>query len=120
MGNRPANTMTVKAGAKKDGTLTALQLTCVGTGGAYAGDGVGGVDWQFRDLYRCANVRTECTDTFINAGPARAMRAPGHPQAAWALEQMMDTLAEESGWTRSTPRAERAGGQSGQRRPASI
>ena len=32
--------------------------------------------------------------SFINAGPARPFRAPGHPQAAWALEQMMDTLAE--------------------------
>jgi CO/xanthine dehydrogenase Mo-binding subunit len=97
VGNRPANTMTVKAGVRKDGTLTALQLTCVGTGGAYLGDGVGGVDWQFRDLYLCPNVRTESTDTFVNAGPARPMRAPGHPQGSWALEQMMDDLAQQIG-----------------------
>jgi xanthine dehydrogenase YagR molybdenum-binding subunit len=37
------------------------------------------------------------TDAYINAGPARAFRAPGHPQGNWALEQMMDALAEAIG-----------------------
>ena len=32
--------------------------------------------------------------SIINAGPSRPFRAPGHPQGAWALEQMMDALAE--------------------------
>lgn len=97
VGNRPPDTMTVKAGAKKDGTLTALQLTALGTGGAYPGGGVGGVDWVFRDLYLCPNVKSEMTDVYINAGQARAFRAPGHPQGAWALEQTMDQLAEKIG-----------------------
>ena len=35
VGNRPPNAMTIKAGVKKDGTLTALQMTVLGTGGAY-------------------------------------------------------------------------------------
>jgi xanthine dehydrogenase YagR molybdenum-binding subunit len=97
VGNRPPATMTLKAGVKKDGTLTALQMTVLGTGGAYPGGGVGGVDWVVRDLYTCPNVKTELTDVFINAGQARAFRAPGHPQGAWALEQMMDQLAEKIG-----------------------
>ena len=97
VGNRPPDTMTLKAGVKKDGTLTALQMTVLGTGGAYPGGGVGGVDWVVRDLYTCPNVKTELTDVFINAGQARAFRAPGHPQGAWALEQMMDQLAERIG-----------------------
>ena len=42
-------------------------------------------------------MKTELTDVFINAGQARAFRAPGHPQGAWALEQMMDQLAEKIG-----------------------
>ena len=94
-GNRPPVTMTLKAGVKKDGTLTALDLRTTGTGGAYAG--AGSVDFQVRDLYACPNVRTEATDAYINAGPARAFRAPGHPQGNWALEQMMDALAEAIG-----------------------
>ncbi|HSL24450.1 MAG TPA: xanthine dehydrogenase family protein molybdopterin-binding subunit [Vicinamibacterales bacterium] len=94
-GNRPPVTMKIKAGVRKDGTLTALELKTLGTGGAYAG--VGSVDFQVRDLYLCPHVRTEATDAYTNAGPARAFRAPGHPQGNWALEQMMDALAEAIG-----------------------
>ena len=94
VGNRPPSNMTLKAGIKKDGTLTALDFTCIGTGGAYPAGGTSLVDWQVRDLYTCPNVRTNSTDVYINAGPARPFRAPGHPQGTWALEQMLDALAE--------------------------
>jgi xanthine dehydrogenase YagR molybdenum-binding subunit len=94
VGNRPPSNMRLKAGVKKDGTLTALDFTCIGTGGAYPAGGTALVDWQVRDLYKCANVRTKMTDVYINAGPSRPFRAPGHPQGSWALEQMLDALAE--------------------------
>jgi xanthine dehydrogenase YagR molybdenum-binding subunit len=87
--------MRLKAGVKRDGTLTALDFECTGTGGAYPAGGVSLVDWLMRDLYQCPNVRTISTDVYINAGPARPFRAPGHPQGSWALEQMMDALARE-------------------------
>jgi len=93
VGNRPGVTMRLKAGIKKSGILTALELSVLGTGGAYAVGGVWGVDALVKDLYLCPNVTTEVTDVYVNAGPARAFRAPGHPQGAWALEQMMDALA---------------------------
>jgi CO/xanthine dehydrogenase Mo-binding subunit len=94
VGNRPASNMKLKAGVKRDGTLTALEFSCIGTGGAYPAGGTSLVDWLVRDLYQCPNVRTELTDVYINAGPSRPCRAPGHPQGAWALEQMIDALAE--------------------------
>lgn len=94
VGNRPPSHMTIKAGVRKDGTLTALDFSCLGTGGAYPASGTALVDWLVKDLYTCPNVRSEMTDVYINAGPARPMRAPGHPQGAWALEQMMDALAD--------------------------
>ena len=97
LGNRPPSNMTLKAGIKKDGTLAALDFACTGTGGAYPAGGTSLVDWQVRDLYKCPNVRTSCTDVYINAGPARAFRGPGHPQGSWALEQMLDALAEAIG-----------------------
>ncbi len=97
VGNRPPSNMKLKAGVKKDGRLTALEFTCLGTGGAYPAGGTALVDWLVRDLYSCPNVRTEMTDVYINAGPSRPFRAPGHPQGAWALEQMMDALAEAIG-----------------------
>ena len=93
-GNRPPANMTLKAGVKKDGTLTALEFSVLGTGGAYPAGGTALVDWLIKDLYTCPHVRTEATDVYINAGPARPFRAPGHPQGSWALEQMLDALAE--------------------------
>lgn len=94
-GNRPAATMKVRIGAKKDGTLTAIDYLSTATGGAYPS----GADTGFlaADLYLCPNVRTEDVNAYVNAGRARAFRAPGFPQCAWALEQAMDELAERLG-----------------------
>lgn len=94
VGNRPAVSMRLKAGVTKDGRLTALDFDCTGPSGAYPAGGAQLVDWLVRDLYRCDNIRTKSRDVLINAGPARPFRAPGHPQGAWALEQMIDELAE--------------------------
>ena len=96
-GNRPAANMRLKAGVKKDGTLTALDFACTATSGAYPAQGTSNTDWQIKDLYRCENVRTALTDVYTNACPSRPFRAPGHPQGAWALEQMLDALAEAIG-----------------------
>lgn len=93
VGNRPPANMRLKAGVKKDGTLTALEFGALATGGAYPAGGASLIDWQIRDLYKCPNVRVESTDVYVNAGPARPFRAPGHPQGSWALEQMLDALA---------------------------
>lgn len=95
VGNRPEAKMTLKAGVKKDGTLTALQLTNVATPGAYAsGTGVG---FQVAELYKCPNVLISESGFYTNAGRARAFRAPGFPPGNWPLEQMMDMLAEKIG-----------------------
>ena len=92
-GNRPPTNMKLKAGVKKDGTLSVLQFTCLGTGGAYSSGGVALVDFLIKDNYLCPNVECKSTDVYINAGLARPFRAPGHPQGSWALEQMLDQLA---------------------------
>jgi xanthine dehydrogenase YagR molybdenum-binding subunit len=98
VGNRPAHSMKLKAGVMKDGTLTALQLTGLGETGAYPGGSARtAVGYQIQDLYKCPNVRIEETAVYITAGQNRAFRAPGFPQCSWALEQMMDALAEKIG-----------------------
>jgi xanthine dehydrogenase YagR molybdenum-binding subunit len=97
MGNRPPATMTVKLGAKKDGTLTAMQFEAIATGGAYKGGGTALLDWQAKDLYKCENASTKMTDVYINAQEARPFRAPGYVQCSWAIEQAMDALAEKLG-----------------------
>ncbi len=95
VGNRPAHIMQVKAGVKKDGTLTALQLTGTAEAGAYPAGASAG--YQFQDLYKCPNVRVSEQSAMINAGQGRAFRAPGFPPGNWALEQTMDALAEKIG-----------------------
>jgi xanthine dehydrogenase YagR molybdenum-binding subunit len=94
-GNRPPHTMTVKAGATKDGVLRAIDFEGVGVVGAYRDEATGG--FLAAQLYACPNVRVRETEVFVNAGKARAMRAPGFPQSAWALEQAIDALAEKLG-----------------------
>ncbi len=88
--NRPDSHQTLKIGAKRDGTLTAIQLTSFGTAGVGTGAGTAG---PATNMYKCANVLTEENDVFINAGPGAAFRAPGHPQGCFALEQAIDELA---------------------------
>jgi CO/xanthine dehydrogenase Mo-binding subunit len=95
VGNRPNAKMTLKAGVKKDGTLTALQLTNVNTPGAYSS--MATVGFLVQELYKCPNISVLETGVYTNAGRARAFRAPGFPTGAWSLEQMMDMLAEKIG-----------------------
>lgn len=96
-GNAPPHNMKVKVGVKKDGTLTAYHYATINTGGHLSSGGIFWYDRPYRDLYLCPNVLTEGTDVYINGPPSWPMRAPCHPQAAWAMEQMMDTLAEAIG-----------------------
>ncbi len=93
-GNRPSSIQWVKAGATKDGKLTALQLMVRGTGGTNGGTGTSG---PIKNIYACENLKVEEFDVFTNAGPSAAFRAPGHPQGAFALEATMDELAARLG-----------------------
>jgi len=97
MGNRPPSNMHIKVGARKDGTLTAIEYTGLGASGAYPAGGAALLDWLAKDLYSCPNVKTRLTDVLVNANPARPFRAPGYPQCSWAVEQIMDELAEKLG-----------------------
>ncbi|MCA1611979.1 MAG: xanthine dehydrogenase family protein molybdopterin-binding subunit [Acidobacteria bacterium] len=94
VGNRPSSVQWVKAGATKDGKLTALQLIVHGGGGTNGGTGTSG---PLKNVYACDNVKTEEFDVFTNSGPSAAFRAPGHPQGAFALEATMDELAARIG-----------------------
>ena len=94
VGYRPSAWMTVKAGVKKDGRLTALTLKNTSCGGIGQGDRVAAM---FMDVYKCANVRIEEFSVFLHACASRATRAPGHTQAALGLEGFMEELAAKLG-----------------------
>ncbi len=91
-GNRPSSHQILRVGAKKDGSLTAIHLLNYGTAGVGTGAGAGG---PAQNMYDCPAVMTEEADVFVNAGPAAAFRAPGHPQGCFALEQVIDEVAEK-------------------------
>ncbi len=90
-GNRPSSVQHLRVGAKKDGTLMAIHLSSYGSAGVGTGAGTAG---PAKNMYPCPNLLTEETDVFTHAGAAAAFRAPGHPQGCFALEQIIDELAE--------------------------
>jgi xanthine dehydrogenase YagR molybdenum-binding subunit len=94
MGNRPNSIQYLKIGAKKDGTLTAIQQRSHGTAGVGLGAGVGRIA---QVLYECPNFATEQYDVYTHAGPGAAWRAPGNVQGAFGIEQAIDEIAEKLG-----------------------
>jgi len=92
-GNAPSAMMTVKIGAKKDGTFTAIHNRSFGSAGITPGAGTSG---PLNNLYQTTpNILGEDHSVFTNAGPAAPLRAPGHPQGAFGLESAIDELAEK-------------------------
>lgn len=89
-GNRPSSLQRLKVGAKRDGTLTAIELRSFGGGGVAAGAGVGSCH---HSMYPCPNVSIQHYDVFTNAGPCAAFRGPGQTQGIFAFEQSIDALA---------------------------
>lgn len=94
VGNRPTSLITIKAGAKKDGTLTSLYLKNYSSGGVGRGDRC---SEPLIDIYKCPNVKVEEFTVFTNTGASRPTRAPGHVQGTFALEGFMEELADELG-----------------------
>ena len=90
-GNRPGTWQQLSVGAKRDGTLTAISLLSYGTAGVARGAGVGNFA---QAMYHCPNFAMAQYDVLINTAPGCAMRAPGNVQGAFALEQVIDELAE--------------------------
>jgi xanthine dehydrogenase YagR molybdenum-binding subunit len=92
-GNRSGSWQKMKAGARSDGTLVALQATQYRLGGVGQGSQAG----QPYAVYRAAEIYREVYDLHTNEDSSRAMRAPGHPQASFAMESLLDELAYKIG-----------------------
>ena len=98
--HRHATETTLKMGVKKDGTITAIHATTIMDTGAYLASGPGVVRRAGQGalyLYRCPNVRYDGYLTYTNKPSAGSYRALGAPQGHYALEVMVDRIAEELG-----------------------
>jgi xanthine dehydrogenase YagR molybdenum-binding subunit len=76
-GARPSDYAKVKIGLKKDGTITAWESQSWGSGGIG-----GGGSPPLPYIFNIPNQRKQHTNIVNHIGPARAWRAPNHPQAA--------------------------------------
>jgi CO/xanthine dehydrogenase Mo-binding subunit/aerobic-type carbon monoxide dehydrogenase small subunit (CoxS/CutS family) len=92
--------ISVQAGARADGTLTALAIETVADTGAY-GNHAGGVLFhscgESVSLYRCPNKRVDGWSVYTNTVPAGAFRGYGLSQSAFAVESTLDELARQLG-----------------------
>ena len=89
--------ITVKAGAKKDGKLTAISTTMRYDAGAFPGSPVSRGLLVGLAPYKLDNMLAEGFDVLTNKPRVQAYRAPGGTPAAFAVESLMDALAEEIG-----------------------
>src|ERR1035441_6312637 len=89
-----------KWGAKKDGSITAMEIKCIADGGAYASMSPF-VTWrsvvQATGPYYCENVKTNVFAAYTNNNYTGAMRGFGSPQVNFAIEAMMDELGVKVG-----------------------
>jgi CO/xanthine dehydrogenase Mo-binding subunit len=91
----PQSTFTLKLGAKRDGTLVAMESKIVFDTGAFAGTGVYLAGLLLASTYRCANFDFHCYEVMTNKAGSGAYRAPCAPQATFALESAVDELCQK-------------------------
>jgi len=95
---RHATQIRVKIGAKENGKLQAVETELYGDTGAYAslGDKVmTRATTHSAGPYEVPHVRADCYAMYTNNPPAGAFRGFGVTQSAFAVESMMDMLAEK-------------------------
>jgi|SRR5579872_2509889 len=91
----PAARIAVKIGAKRDGTLVALDADILFDGGAASGSPVGIGAILLGSTYRTPHLRIVAAEVLTHKTPNSAYRAPGAPQAFFALESAVDMLARK-------------------------
>ncbi|MCE2404006.1 MAG: xanthine dehydrogenase family protein molybdopterin-binding subunit [Dehalococcoidia bacterium] len=94
-GPAPGSWMKIKVGVTKDGKVTACQASIAMEGGGYPGASVApAVNCAFA-CYDYANGQVDGYDVVVNKAKTAAYRAPGAPQAAFAVETVMDEVCRK-------------------------
>jgi CO/xanthine dehydrogenase Mo-binding subunit/aerobic-type carbon monoxide dehydrogenase small subunit (CoxS/CutS family) len=90
----------VRAGATRDGVLTALAVDVLSDAGAYGNHSVGVLFHGCHEsigLYRCANKRVDGRAAYTNNIPSGAFRGYGLGQVIFGIEGALDELARRLG-----------------------
>lgn len=94
---RHATQIRVKVGARHDGRLTAVETELYGDTGAYASLGekvMTRATTHSAGPYEVPHARADCYAMYTNNPPAGAFRGFGVTQSTYAIENIMDMLAE--------------------------
>jgi xanthine dehydrogenase molybdenum-binding subunit len=97
---RHATQIRLKFGACRDGRLTAVESELYGDTGAYASLGekvMTRATTHSAGPYQLPHVKADCYAMYTNNPPAGAFRGFGVFQSGFAVESMMDMLAEKIG-----------------------
>jgi putative selenate reductase molybdopterin-binding subunit len=92
--------VTVRAGADRDGKLTALHLDVLSNTGAYGNHGPSVMFHAVGEsiaVYNCPNKKVDGVVAYTNTMPAGAFRGYGLPQTIFAVESAIDELARQLG-----------------------
>ncbi|HNP71413.1 MAG TPA: xanthine dehydrogenase family protein molybdopterin-binding subunit [Kouleothrix sp.] len=93
----PAVQVELKTGARRDGTLCAIQARVTSDNGVFPFAIAGLVGILLGGYYKCENLAIDCYEVFTNKPQAGAYRAPGAPNATFAIESNIDELARALG-----------------------
>jgi CO/xanthine dehydrogenase Mo-binding subunit len=102
LSHRHPAVITFRTGVKRDGRIVAREVCIVYNTGAYGAlkpseNGMlSGADYA-GGPYRIPNLRIEGYAVYTNTPPSGYMRAPGHPQVAFAVETHTELVAREIG-----------------------
>ena len=95
---RHPSVMRLKLGAKRDGTLVALDSDIYFDTGAYSGFKPSEIDGTFIvNAYRIAHYAIRTSNVYTNGVPGGYMKSPGQPQTVFAIESLLDMLARKLG-----------------------
>ncbi|HKD68957.1 MAG TPA: xanthine dehydrogenase family protein molybdopterin-binding subunit [Candidatus Binataceae bacterium] len=96
-GPTSGSSMKVKIGATKDGKLAAAEVWLAYEAGAYPGSPVGAGAMTAISCYEVPNFLVDGYDVVVNKPKTAAYRAPGATNVAFAVETVLDELAERCG-----------------------
>lgn len=91
----PAAVIKMKLGARRDGSLTAMDAQVVFDSGMFPGSPMGNACLVMGSYYRIPNIRTRGYEVVTNKMPQGAYRAPGAVQGTYAIECAMEELARK-------------------------
>ncbi len=89
----PQSRLEVRMGARREGTLTALEARLLFDAGALPGAPVSIAALLLGGYYRIPHLDVRGEEVLTHKAPVGAYRAPGAPQATFAIESVVDDLA---------------------------